>query len=50
MPETTRTELTQAALNFTNINGRPFIRARESMVADIHGAINAHGRINPRLL
>jgi hypothetical protein len=50
MPETTRAELTEEALSFTNINGRPFIRAHESMVADIHGAINAHGRINPRLL
>jgi len=50
MPAATRSGLTAEALNFTNINGRPFIRAHESMVTDIHGAINAQGRINPRLL
>jgi len=50
MPEATRGGLTPEALSFSNINGRPFIRAHENLVTDIHSAINAHGRINPRLL
>jgi hypothetical protein len=50
MPATTRTGLTVEALNFTNINGRPFIRAHADLVSNIHDAINALGRINPRLL
>ena len=50
MPEATRTGLTPDALAFTNINGRPFIRAHADLVQNIHDAINQHGRINPRLL
>jgi hypothetical protein len=50
MPEATRTALMAAALNFTNINGRPFIRAHADLVENINSAINKQGRINPRLL
>ena len=50
MPETTRNVLPAESLNFVNINGRPFIRARQDFVVNIHAAINAEGRINPRLL
>jgi hypothetical protein len=50
MPEATRTELTAAALAFTNINGRPFVRNHADLVQNIHDTINQHGRINPRLL
>jgi len=50
MPEATRTALTEQALAFTNINGNPFIRPHSTMIADIHAAINTHGRINPRNL
>jgi len=50
MPEVTRNALSAESLAFRNINGRPFIRARQDFVADIRAAINAEGRINPRLL
>jgi hypothetical protein len=50
MPEATRTALHEDARDLKNINGRPFIRARETLVADIRNAINLSGRINPRLL
>jgi len=50
MPEATRCALTQEALAFTNINGRPFIRPHSTMIADIGTALNSKGRINPRLL
>lgn len=50
MPEATRDALSAESLAFTNINGRPFIRARQGFVADIHAAINSEGRINPRAL
>ncbi|HMH16186.1 MAG TPA: hypothetical protein VK578_24025 [Edaphobacter sp.] len=50
MPEATRNALTEQALAFTNINGRPFIRPHLAMIADIQAALNVHGRINPRLL
>lgn len=50
MPEATRNALSPESLAYVNINGRPFIRARQDFVADIHAAINAEGRINPRAL